>query len=121
MEPSKLRMLDSLFSMLRQAVRSIVQYNQAHPDFPIGADVVEKYCQKFLVYSMVWCFSGDGRLSERNAMGDFIARSTVIPLPPTSAQSSLIDYQPDIATGEWTPWSAKVPQVRVRNRWFALL
>ena len=28
MEPAKLRMLDSLFSMLRQTVRSIVQYNQ---------------------------------------------------------------------------------------------
>jgi hypothetical protein len=33
MEPNKLRMLDSLFSMLRQAVRTIVQYNQlrVHP------------------------------------------------------------------------------------------
>ena len=115
MEANKLRMLDSLFSMLRQAVRTIVQYNQSHPDFPIGADTVEKYCQKFLVYSMVWCFSGDGKLSERILMGQFIARSTVIPLPTISPTQSLIDYQADISTGEWAPWAGKVPQVEIET------
>ncbi|CBY16361.1 unnamed protein product, partial [Oikopleura dioica] len=39
MDANKLRMLDSLFSMLRQAVRSIVQYNQTHPDFNLSADI----------------------------------------------------------------------------------
>ena len=115
MEPSKLRMLDPLFSMLRQAVRTIVSYNQSHPDFALAADVVDKYCQKFLVYSMVWCFSGDGRLSERNAMGDFIARSTVIPLPTLAPGQSLIDFHPEISTGEWTLWTNKVPQVEIET------
>ena len=115
MEANKLRMLDSLFSMLRQAVRSIVQYNQTHPDFNLSADIVEKYCQKFLVYSMVWCFSGDGKLSERKLMGDFIARSTVIPLPSIPPGGSLIDFFPEISTGEWNMWSSKVPQVEIET------
>ena len=101
MEPAKLRMLDTLFSMLRQTVRSITKYNQEHPDFPVAAETVESYCQKFLIYSMVWCFSGDGKLAERVKMGEFIGRATTVPLPPVSPHQSLIDFEPSLETGEW--------------------
>ena len=35
MDYTKLRALTSLFSMLNQAVRNILNYNHNHPDFPM--------------------------------------------------------------------------------------
>ena len=99
MEPAKLRMLDTLFSMFRQTVRSIIKYNQEHPDFPVANESVKKYCQKFLMYSMVWYSSGDGKLAERIKMGEFIGRatgSTIVQLPSVSHHQSLIDFGPPL-------------------------
>jgi dynein heavy chain 1 len=48
-------------------------------------------------------------------MGQFIARSTVIPLPSIPPSGSLIDFQPEISTGEWTNWASKVPQVEIET------
>ena len=35
MDFTRLRALNSLFSMLNQMVRNILNYNQSHPDFPM--------------------------------------------------------------------------------------
>ena len=35
MDFTRLRALGSLFSMLKQAVRNVITYNQQHPDFPM--------------------------------------------------------------------------------------
>jgi len=35
MDYTKLRALTSLFSMLNQAVRNVLNYNHNHPDFPM--------------------------------------------------------------------------------------
>jgi len=37
MDFTRLRALGSLFSMLNQMVRNVLNYNQAHPDFPMQA------------------------------------------------------------------------------------
>ncbi len=35
MDFTRLRALNSLFSMLNQMVRNVLNYNQSHPDFPM--------------------------------------------------------------------------------------
>ena len=35
MEFTRLRALNSLFSMIHQLIRDVLQYNQTHPDFPM--------------------------------------------------------------------------------------
>ena len=38
MDFTRMRALSSLFALLNQSVRNVVQYNNAHPDFPMQSD-----------------------------------------------------------------------------------
>ncbi|KAK3866515.1 hypothetical protein Pcinc_027959 [Petrolisthes cinctipes] len=113
MDFTRMRALSSLFALINQAVRNIVQYNNTHPDFPMQSDQLERYVPKALIHSLLWSFAGDGKLKARCDMGDFIRNSTTIPLPP-STSNPIIDYEVAI-NGEWMLWSAKVPVMEVET------
>ncbi|XP_052769398.1 cytoplasmic dynein 1 heavy chain 1-like isoform X2 [Mya arenaria] len=113
MDFTRLRALNSLFSMLNQGVRNILTYNSGHPDFPMSQSQLESYMTKYLVHSLLWSLSGDGKLKVREEMGQFIRGITTIPLPPKN-NMRIIDYEV-LITGEWSPWQNKVPQVEVET------
>ena len=56
---------------------------------------------------------GDGRLTVRQELGDFIRGITTIPLPPQT-NVSILDYEVAIS-GEWNPWASRVPQIEVET------
>ena len=112
MDFTRLRALNSLFSMLHQLVRNILNYNQTHPDFPLESDVIEQYVPRYLIYCVIWCFSGDGKMKYREDLGDFIRSTTTIPLP--SGNIPIIDYEVTIQ-GEWSLWTNGVPKVEVET------
>ncbi|XP_061172861.1 cytoplasmic dynein 1 heavy chain 1-like isoform X1 [Saccostrea echinata] len=113
MDFTRLRALSSLFSMINQGVRNIISYNNSHVDFPMQQDQVEKYITKYLIYSILWSMSGDGRLKSRQELGDFVRGITDIILPPTTNQL-IIDFEVSIS-GEWIPWQSKVPVIEVET------
>ncbi|XP_071963522.1 cytoplasmic dynein 1 heavy chain 1-like [Antedon mediterranea] len=113
MDFTRLRALGSLFSMIHQCAKNIIQYNHTHGDFPMQQDQIERYSVRYLVFSIIWAFSGDSKMKHRDQMGEFIRNATTIPLPP-QANTSVIDYEVAI-TGEWVPWQAKVPQIEVET------
>ncbi|KAM4013249.1 cytoplasmic dynein 1 heavy chain 1 [Anomaloglossus baeobatrachus] len=113
MDLTRLRCLGSLFSMLHQACRNVAQYNANHPDFPMPIEQLEHYIQRYLIYAILWSFSGDGRLKMRAELGEYIRRITTIPLP-TTPNIPIIDYEVSIS-GEWLPWQSKVPQIEVET------
>ena len=51
---------------------------------------------KYLVYSLLWCMTGDGKLKDREDMGTYIQKITTIPLPPLSSMP-IIDFEVSIA------------------------
>ncbi|XP_011404630.2 PREDICTED: cytoplasmic dynein 1 heavy chain 1-like [Amphimedon queenslandica] len=112
MDFTRLRALNSLFSMLHQMIRNIVSYNQSHPDFPMLSDQIEAYVPRYLIFCLIWCFSGDGKMVYREKMGDFIRGTTTIPLPPGTAP--IIDFEVNIQ-GEWVLWSNRVPKIEVET------
>ncbi|KAI5651457.1 p-loop containing dynein motor region d4 domain-containing protein [Phthorimaea operculella] len=114
MDFTRHRALSSLHSMLNRGVRNILGYNRQHPDFPITNDQLEAYVPKWLVYSLLWSFAGDAKLKDRNELGDFIRSASTMPLPNCGANQHIIDFEVSI-TGEWVPWSAKVPQIEVET------
>lgn len=116
MDFTRLRALSSLFSMLNQACRNLIQYNVQHSDFPLTSEQLEMYVPKALVYAILWSFSGDGRLKIRDELGSFIANSTTVTLPPN--QSRIIDYEVEI-DGQWIPWSSRVPKIEVETHMVA--
>ncbi|CAB0033630.1 unnamed protein product [Trichogramma brassicae] len=113
MDFTRLRALNSLFSMLNQSIRNIIQYNHSHPDFPLSNEKLEHYLTKSLIYALLWSFTGDAKLKTRSDFGDFIRSITTIHLP-AQANIPIVDYKVDI-TGEWQPWSNKVPQIEVET------
>ncbi|KAF4101796.1 hypothetical protein G5714_016596 [Onychostoma macrolepis] len=113
MDFTRLRSLSSLFSMLHQACRNVALYNNNHPDFPMPIDQLEKYMQKYLIYAVLWSFSGDSRLKMRAELGEYIRRITTVSLP-SAPNVPIIDYEVCI-TGEWQSWQGKVPQIEVET------
>ncbi|XP_013140288.1 PREDICTED: dynein heavy chain, cytoplasmic [Papilio polytes] len=114
MDFTRHRALSSLHSMLNRGVRNILAYNRQHPDFPVTNDQLEAYVPKWLVYSLLWSFAGDAKLKDRNELGDFIRSASTMVLPNCGANQHIIDFEVSI-TGEWVPWSAKVPQIEVET------
>ena len=113
MDFTRLRALNSLFSMLNQSLRNILQYNHSHADFPLSSEQLEHYVTKSLIYAILWSFTGDAKLKTRSDFGDFIRSITTIPLPPQT-HVPIVDFKVDIQ-GEWQPWSNKVPQIEVET------
>ncbi|XP_037905377.1 dynein heavy chain, cytoplasmic isoform X4 [Hermetia illucens] len=113
MDFTRLRALSSLFSMLNQAVRNVLNFNQQHPDFPVAPEQLEQYIPKALIYSILWSFAGDAKLKVRVDLGDFLRSVTTVPLPGNQG-SPIIDYEVNMS-GEWVPWSNKVPVIEVET------
>merc|ERR1719341_2456917 len=84
-----------------------------HADFPMQSDQVEQYVPKCLVYSILWSFAGDAKMKVRHSMSDYIRSITTITLPPQTGQP-ILDFEVTMS-GDWVPWSAKVPQVEVET------
>ncbi|XP_047193613.1 cytoplasmic dynein 1 heavy chain 1 isoform X1 [Scophthalmus maximus] len=113
MDFTRLRCIGSLFSMMHQACRNVALYNSNHPDFPMPIDQLERYMQRYLIYAVLWSFSGDGRLKMRAELGEYIRRITTVPLP-SAPNVPIIDYEVCIS-GEWQSWQGKVPQIEVET------
>lgn len=107
------RALNTLFSLLNKTARNVVEYNIQHSDFPLSNDKVEQYVVKRLLVNIIWAFSGDARLDLRAELGDFLRNHTGIDLPLLSPGSSLIDYDVQVATGDWIAWSSRVPSIDI--------
>lgn len=58
------------------------------------------FLQKYLIYAVLWSFSGDGRLKMRAELGEYIRRITTVPLP-AAPNVPIIDY-------EVQPFSVKI-------------
>lgn len=113
MDFTRLRALSSLFSMLNKFTRNVLVYNQQHSDFPITSDQLEQYIPKALIYSLLWSFAGDAKLKVRSDLGDFIRSITTITLPNQTGVP-IIDFEVNMS-GEWVPWSNKVPVIEVET------
>ena len=107
------RALNTLFSLVNKTVRNVLEYNSQHSDFPLSGEQVEQYVTKRLLISIIWAFSGDTKLDLRAELGHVLSQRTGVDLPPVLADASLIDFDVQIASGEWASWAAKVPQIEI--------
>ncbi|VDO10427.1 unnamed protein product [Brugia timori] len=113
MVPSQQRMMSSFFSMMNYTVRQLINYDNAHPDFPMPDDQIEAYISRAMLVNIVWAFGGDSKWKSRQQLSDFIRQSSTLPLPPNTALP-IIDYEAAFS-GEWVQWVSKVPQMEVET------
>jgi dynein heavy chain 1 len=107
------RAMGTLFSLLNKSVRNVLEYNSMHMDFPLSVESIHAYLSKRLIFSLIWSFSGDAKLDERVKFGEYLRGITMIDMPP--AGLSVIDYDINLATGEWNAWQNKVPQIEIET------
>ncbi|KAF2754571.1 cytoplasmic dynein-like protein 1 heavy chain 1 [Pseudovirgaria hyperparasitica] len=115
MEYTDIRVLNTLFSLLNKACRTILEYNVQHPDFPLEDEQIETFLSKKLMLALVWSLTGDGPLGQRKLFGDRISGLTTVDLPSITESTSLIDYDVALPQGEWTPWQSQVPNIEVNT------
>lgn len=109
------RALNTLFSLINKTVRNVVEYNIQHSDFPLSHERVEQYVTKRLLVNIIWAFSGDARLELRAELGDFLRKHTGVDLPPLIQGGSLLDFDVQVANGEWTGWQSRVPVIEIES------
>lgn len=114
MEFTDVRALTTLFSLLRQGCRLIIEYNVQHPDFPLDVDQIASFISKKLVLALIWSFVGDCPLSDRKVFGDFVASLVTLDLPLVEG-GSVIDYDVSLPETQWVPWQSQVPSIEVNT------
>ncbi|KAJ1568194.1 Cytoplasmic dynein 1 heavy chain 1, partial [Cladochytrium tenue] len=111
MDFTGMRVLNTLFSLINKTVRNVLDYDNAHPDFPLSLEQLEKFVTKRLILSLVWSFAGDTKLDFRAKLGEFMRTATSIDMPVDAF--SVIDYDVGITDGDWIAWHTKVPTVEI--------
>lgn len=81
MPPSKERLLLTLKTLLDQGIQLAVEYNESHPDFHISGDHLSKYATKWLLYSLLWSFTGSASWNVRNIFGEMLLQRFGLFLP----------------------------------------
>lgn len=115
MEFTTTRVLDSLFSLLSKTLRTILQYNSTHSDFPLEEDQVKSYVSKKTLIAVVWSLVGDTALMDRKAFGEVVGAMTDVELPTLDGLDSLIDYDVALPVAQWVEWKTKVPTIDVNT------
>lgn len=115
MEFTSIRAIGTLFSLLRKAVRSVLEYNIQHTDFPLNDEQMEAYLSKKVLIAAVWSFTGDCPLADRKSFGDYLAGLATLDMPSLSETISLIDYDVSLPEAQWVSWQNQVPTIEVNT------
>ena len=115
MQFTEIRTLNTLFSLLNKACRTMIEYNIQHEEFPLDPEQVEAFMSKKMLLSLVWALTGDCPILDRRAFGEYIANLSTTGTPLLSESASLIDYDVTLPQAEWVPWQAQVPSVEVNT------
>ncbi|SMQ54365.1 unnamed protein product [Zymoseptoria tritici ST99CH_3D7] len=115
MEFTSIRAIGTLFSLLRKACRSVLEYNIQHTDFPLADEQIDAYLSKQVLLAAVWSFTGDCPLLDRKAFGDYLAGEATLDMPTLTDQASLIDYKVTLPNAAWASWQDDVPTIDINT------
>nr|KAJ3421295.1 hypothetical protein HK105_003977 [Polyrhizophydium stewartii] len=111
MEISKVQALSNLFSLMDAAVKVVLRYNSTHPDFPLSHEQLENFVVKSFYINLVWSLGGDAPHDARRKLAEFVSQRSTMPLPTRT--DTVLDFDVDITSGSWTPWSLSVPIIEI--------
>ncbi|MCJ1316193.1 hypothetical protein MMC15_001513 [Xylographa vitiligo] len=115
MQYTLMRAMNTLFSLLNKACRTMIEFNIQHDDFPLDAVQIESFISKKMLLALIWAFTGDCPLVQRKLFGEYISGLVTFDTPLLSEASSLIDYDVVLPKADWTPWQSHVPAIEVNT------
>lgn len=115
MEFTKIRVLESMFSLLRKFISQCIDHDDLYTDIPMSTEQIEKVVTKGLVFSICWGCGGSMALSVRQQFcQDVAALCTRIPLPSElDNETTLLDFELRVEDGEWHHWRERVVSVEI--------
>ena len=115
MEFTQIRALNSLFTLLNKACRTVLEYAIQHSEFAIDLEHLKAFTARKVVLGTIWAFAGDCTLAERKTFGDFVGALANIELPQSGDTSSLIDFDVRLPRAEWISWQSQVPSMEINT------
>ena len=62
MDFTRIRVLESLFALVRRGISNVIEYNENHSDFPLSDGQVASYMTKWVVFCALWGIGGSMNL-----------------------------------------------------------
>ena len=115
MEFSRIRVIESMFALVRKGTSNIIEYNENHSEFPFSDDQIFTYMSKWLVLSIIWGFGGSLSLGNRTEFSNKLKNLTSEIDFPNEAMFAMIDYEVKIGENVWQPWKMKVPNTEIET------
>ena len=115
MEFSKIRVIESMFALLRRGTTNIIEYNDNHSEFPMSDEQIFTYMSKWLIVSMIWGLGGSLSLGNRTKFSEKLREFTSDIEFPNDPNFQMIDYYVDIGENRWNPWKARVPNTDIES------
>lgn len=127
MEFSRVQSLLSLFSLLETGISKLIEYNEAHSDFPLADKAMDAFLSKHLVWSVLWAFAGCLTLKDRLRFCEEIANilPASVPLPSelaaggdgkgSSVATALIDFEVRVDSCDWALYDDRVSSVELES------
>ncbi|OEH78569.1 dynein heavy chain related [Cyclospora cayetanensis] len=145
MEFTKIRCVESMFSLLKKGIRRVVEKNEEMraTGETLDEELIELFitkapacglsssessltrfmrpCFRWVVLSILWGFGGSLSLAGRSAFSEDVARICDVPLPPALSANNgeaqtLLDFEPSLEDGQWHHWKDRVKQVDIDTK-----
>ncbi|KAJ3322044.1 hypothetical protein HDV06_003645 [Boothiomyces sp. JEL0866] len=111
MEFTVIRGMQNLFSLLNSTVKSVLEYDSTHLDFPLLPEQLENYILKSFYLHLGWSFGGDVNNEDRVKLADFLNRSGSIQLGIDDF--SVFEYDIEIGSPDYVSWKSMVPLIEI--------
>jgi len=111
MYPSRERLLKSLKALLVKGIQIAIEYDENHPDFPMSGTHMANFAKRWLLYSLLWSFSGSASWEIRKEFGEMLLRTSGMTIP----EGQLSDYRVRVEDGEFELWSDSVPRMEIES------
>ena len=113
MEFTKIRVVESMFALLRKGTTNIIDYNEENSEFPLDDTKIYQYMSKWLIISIIWGFGGSLSLSNRTKFSEDLKNMTLDIDFPRESNFQMIDYFVNMKDGKFQTWKSKVPNTDI--------
>lgn len=107
-------MLHTFRALLMQGIRSAIEYDENHPDFPMTGEHMDRFAKRWLLHSLAWSFCGSAPWDVRKKFSDMMIRTSGVMLPGGEG-FSIFDYRIRVDNGEYELWRDSVPKMEIES------
>jgi dynein heavy chain 1 len=113
MDFTRIRVLESMFALIRKGTSNVLDYNENHSEYPFSDEQIYTYMTKWICVSMIWGFGGSLSLDQRSEFSNKLKDLSKDIEFPYDNNLALIDYEVKIGENQWSPWKKKVPNTDI--------